>query len=330
MASEKALLEVKDLEKHFPLKSMSLSKSRAFVKAVDGVTFNVPEFGCVGLVGESGCGKSTLGRTILRLNAPTAGSVKFDGTTLIDVEYKEKLQTKELNELRKDMQMIFQNPYACLDPRYSVGQLVEEGVERHFEMDKGERQEYCASILESCGIKRDFYNAFPHEFSGGQRQRVVIARALALKPKFVVCDEPTASLDASIQSQILNLMLDMREEFNLTYLFISHNLKVTSNFCDDIMVMYLGKIVESGPSKKIFSAPAHPYTKALIESLPATTPWEKKEKTPLKGSIPSALNVPKGCRFHTRCPYAKEICSQQEPELKECETGHCVACHLMS
>ncbi|MGM9663015.1 MAG: ABC transporter ATP-binding protein [Oscillospiraceae bacterium] len=328
MAKE-ALIELSHIKKYFPRQRWSLNKPREWLKAVDDVSLSVPQYHAVGLVGESGCGKSTLGRTILRLNEPTGGKVTFRGTTVFDVENKVWLPAQQMSDLRKDMQMIFQDPYSSLNPRITVGQAVEEGIVRHNVVPEQERRAYCEQMLEACGLKKEFYMAYPHEFSGGQRQRVVIARALALKPRFVVCDEPTAALDVSIQSQILNLMMDLKEELSLTYLFISHNLRVTQAFCDEIVVMYLGKVIEQGPAEEVYSHPAHPYTKALINSLPVSNPWETRKKAEILGSIPSAVNIPAGCRFHPRCPYATPQCREEVPEMKTVCAGHCAACHLI-
>ena len=328
MTAEQPLLEISHVKKYFPRKKLTLKQSQEWLKAVDDISLTVPRFYSVGLVGESGCGKSTLGRTILRLHRPTGGRVTFEGQTIFDMEQKQWLPESRMSDLRKDMQMIFQDPYGSLNPRLTVGQAVEEGVARHHVVPPAERRAYCEAMLESCGLKKKFYMAYPHEFSGGQRQRIVIARALALKPKFVVCDEPTAALDVSIQSQILNLMMDLREELNLTYLFISHNLRVTRAFCDEIVVMYLGKIVEQGPAEEVCSHPVHPYTRALIDSLPVSNPWETRTKAQILGSIPSAVHIPGGCRFHPRCPYATPRCREEEPAWKDVGGGHCAACHI--
>ncbi|OUQ23684.1 peptide ABC transporter ATP-binding protein [Flavonifractor sp. An135] len=329
MAAEPTLLEISHVKKYFPRKKLTFRQSQEWLKAVDDVSLTIPRFYSVGLVGESGCGKSTLGRTILRLHAPTGGRVVFEGQPLFDMEGKQWLPEARMRDLRKDMQMIFQDPYGSLNPRLTVGQAVEEGVARHHVVPAADRRAYCEEILENCGLEKKFYMAYPHEFSGGQRQRIVIARALALKPKFVVCDEPTAALDVSIQSQILNLMMDLREELNLTYLFISHNLRVTQAFCDEIVVMYLGKIIEQGPAEEVCSHPVHPYTRALINSLPVSNPWETKPKAQILGSIPSAVHIPSGCRFHPRCPYATPRCQEDEPAWKDIGGGHCAACHLI-
>lgn len=303
-------------------------KTRA-VKAIDDVSMCLERYKTVGLVGESGCGKSTLGKTILRLSEASSGKVLFDNQVLFDVEKKEYLPKKQLQHLRKDMAMIFQDPYSSLNPHLTIGEAVLEGVRQHKVVDDAEAEAYCTEILMNCGLEKDAFLRYPVEFSGGQRQRAVIARALALKPKFVVCDEPTAALDVSIQSQILNLMLDMQEKMNLTYLFISHNLGVTRAFCDEIAVMYLGKIVERGTAEEVYSHSAHPYTQVLISSLPIQKPGEKKEKLQMLNTIPSMLDVPNGCRFHTRCPYATQRCREEEPKLHTINSNHAAACHLV-
>lgn len=328
MQERTALITVEHLKKNYHLKKGIFSDKSNYVKAVDDVSIVLPRYRTVGLVGESGCGKSTLGKTILRLIPPSAGKVCFEDKILFDVENKVYMPAKEMNRLRREMAVIFQDPYSSLNPHYTIGQAVQEGVVYHRIVSKEEAAEYCIELLENCGLERDAYYRHPVEFSGGQRQRAVIARALALKPKFVVCDEPTAALDVSIQSQILNLMLNMREKYNLTYLFISHNLGVTRAFCDDIAVMYLGKIIEYGPAEEIYSHGLHPYTRALIASLPVTRPGMQKKKVEMLDSIPSMLNVPGGCRFHPRCPYATSKCKVETPDLRECAPDHKVACHL--
>lgn len=305
-----------------------MSDQTQYIKAVDDVSLELPKYHTIGLVGESGCGKSTLGKTILRLTSPSGGRVCYEDKVLFDVEKKEYLPDNELRNLRKNMAMIFQDPYSSLNPHLTIGQAVMEGVKYHKIVQKKEMEDYCREILQRCGLEGNAFERYPAEFSGGQRQRAVIARALALQPQFVVCDEPTAALDVSIQSQILNLMIEMQQAMNLTYLFISHNLGVTRAFCDEIVVMYLGKIVEYGPAEEVYSHSAHPYTKALISALPTCEPGRKKEKIKMLSNIPSMLEVPKGCRFHTRCPYAMECCKREEPELKEVGCGHMAACHL--
>lgn len=329
MEKDNALLRVEHLKKSYYLKKgVMADKSRA-VRAVDDVSFSVPPLHALGLVGESGCGKSTLGKTILRLAEPSGGRVVFDGQVLFDVEQKVSMPERQLRSLRREMAMIFQDPYSSLNPHMSIGQAVQEGVRQHAVVPREQEQDYCMEVLASCGLEKDAFFRYPNEFSGGQRQRAVIARALALRPRFLVCDEATAALDVSIQSQILNLMLDLKEQWQLTFLFISHNLEVTRAFCDEIAVMYLGKIVEKGPSDEVFLHGRHPYTQALIASLPISEPGEAHQERRLLSSIPSMMNVPEGCRFHPRCPYATERCRREEPEMRPCGDGHTAACHLL-
>lgn len=328
MTQEKTLIEIEHLRKHYHLKKGIMTDKTQAVKAIDDVSMSLRRYQTVGLVGESGCGKSTLGKTILRLSEASGGKVTFDDQVLFNVEEHQYLPKKQMQQLRKDMAMIFQDPYSSLNPHLTIGEAVLEGVRQHKVVSDAEAENYCTEILMNCGLEKDAFLRYPVEFSGGQRQRAVVARALALQPKFVVCDEPTAALDVSIQSQILNLMLDMQEKMNLTYLFISHNLGVTKAFCDEIAVMYLGKIVERGPAEEVYAHSAHPYTKILISSLPVNEPGVKKEKIQMLNTIPSMLEIPKGCRFHTRCPYATQRCREEEPQLKEVNAGHVAACHL--
>lgn len=328
MNKEKALLTIEHLKKNYYEKKGFFFDKKGCVHAVDDVSLSLKRYHSVGLVGESGCGKSTLGKTILRLTSSDGGRICFEDTVLFDVEKKEALPGKKMNALRKEMMMIFQDPYSSLNPHMTIGEAVREGVLYHGIVPKEESVEYCVHVLESCGMDASSYSRYPIEFSGGQRQRVVIARALALRPKFVVCDEPTAALDVSIQSQILNLMLELKEQLNLTYLFISHNLQVTRAFCDEIAVMYLGKIVEYGTSEEVFSHSIHPYTKALLASLPVSEPGKEHKSLNLRDGIPSMMQLPTGCRFHNRCPYAKESCRMTEPAFRELANGHYVACHL--
>lgn len=322
------MITIENLKKDYYLKKGIWQDKENCVRALDRVSLHLPRYRTMGLVGESGCGKSTLGKTILGLTEASGGRVCFEDKELFDIEKGTQISKKEMRTLRKEMAMIFQDPYSSLNPHMTIGEAVEEAVRYHKVVPQETVKDYCGEILESCGLGRDTYIRFPREFSGGQRQRAVIARALALQPKFVVCDEPTAALDVSIQSQILNLMLKMREKYHLTYLFISHNLEVTKAFCDDITVMYLGKIVEIGTSEKVYSRSLHPYTKVLIASLPIYEPGEEKQKVNMLNSIPSMMRIPKGCRFHDRCPYAKACCKEEEPQLQEVEKGHYVACHL--
>ncbi|WP_350343951.1 oligopeptide/dipeptide ABC transporter ATP-binding protein [Proteinivorax tanatarense] len=324
------LLEIKDLKKYFPIKEGVLSRTVGYVKAVDGISFNIKKGEIVGLVGESGCGKSTAGRTILNLLEPTAGVVKFEGETIFDVENKVKVKKAKMQKLRRDMQIIFQDPYASLDPRMNVGMIVSEGIRKHkLVKSKREAMEKAQDLLELCGLEGSNIQKYPHEFSGGQRQRIGIARALALEPKFIVADEPIAALDVSIQAQVLRLMQDLKERFGLTYLFVSHDLSVVQYFCTKVMVMYLGSFVETGPTKKIFKDPLHPYTKSLLSAVPKSDPRSKRKRIVLKGDVPSPANPPTGCKFHTRCEYAENICKEEQPILREMESDHFVSCHLV-
>lgn len=329
MEQEKPLIKIEHLRKNYQVKKGVASSQIYQLKAIDDVSLELPRYRTVGLVGESGCGKSTLGKTILRLTEPSGGCVCYKDTVVFDVENGIFLPQKDLRSLRRNMAMIFQDPYSSLNPHFTIGEAVMEAVRYHKIVPKEDVTDYCAEILESCGLEREALGRYPTEFSGGQRQRAVIARALALQPEFIVCDEPTAALDVSIQSQILNLMLEIQRKRNLTYLFISHNLGVTRAFCDEIAVMYLGKIVEYGPAEEVYSHSIHPYTQALIASLPVCEPGREKKKVPLLNSIPSMLDVPNGCRFHTRCPYATERCRCEEPKLKDRGSGHKAACHLL-
>ena len=327
--NNEVLLEVNNLKKHFLVRKHIFSKEKSYAKSVDGVSFTINKGKILGLVGESGCGKSTTGKTLLNLIEPTTGSVKFENEVIFDIENKIYIDKKRMTLLRKDMQIIFQDPYASLNPRMNVENIICEGMKKHKIASGKELQEKCKEILGMCGMDKYSLSKYPSEFSGGQRQRIGIARSLSVNPKFIVCDEPTAALDVSIQSQILNLMLDLKDKFNLTYLFISHNLSVVRYFCEDICVMYLGVIVEKAAAEELYKNPLHPYTKALISSVPKTHPLDKRERVQLKGSIPGASNIPIGCRFHTRCPYAKDICKNEIPKYKEVGSNHFVACHLI-
>lgn len=322
------LLEVLNLKKYYKLKKNFLKKEQSYVKSVDGVSLKIKENTILGLVGESGCGKSTIGKTILGLTNPSGGSVIYKDKTLFDVEQNVKLSKKEMVKLRKELQIIFQDPYSSLNPRKNVGQIVSEGIKKHNIVPKVQIEKEVEEIITLCGLDKSSVYKYPHEFSGGQRQRIGIARVLAMKPKFIICDEPTAALDVSIQSQILNLMLDIKDQFGLTYLFISHNFEVVKSFCDEIAVMYLGEIVEYGDSTKIYNDPKHPYTKALISSIPIKHPTEKKERIILNGFIPSSIDIPNGCRFHTRCPNVMEICKNKIPQKTILEDGRTIYCHL--
>ena len=317
------ILEVNDLKKYFPIKGGMFNRVQGYVKAVDGVSFKLRRGHTMGLVGESGCGKSTTGRTILRLaGEKTGGDVLFNGREVYS------LSAKELHDARTKMQIIFQDPYSSLSPRLPISEIVGEAVREHNLVPKDELDDYIDKVMEECGLQPYHKMRYPHEFSGGQRQRICIARALALNPEFIVCDEPVSALDVSIQAQIINLLHDLQEERGLTYLFISHDLSVVEHISDAVGVMYLGGMVEYGYTADIFKNPLHPYTKALFSAIPIPDPKAKQNRIVLEGSIPSPANPPKGCKFHTRCPFAKECCKEIAPEQKELEPGHFVSCHL--
>jgi oligopeptide/dipeptide ABC transporter ATP-binding protein len=317
----KDLVQVNNLVTYFPVRSGILQRTVAWVQAVDNVSFTIRQGETLGLVGESGCGKTTVGRSILRLVEPTSGSVIFDGSNVI------ALQRKELKKLRREMQIIFQDPYASLDPRVPIGASVMEGLNIHKIGSQQERNELMIQTLRKVGLEDYHARRYPHEFSGGQRQRIGIARALALRPKFIICDEPVSALDVSIQSQVLNILKDLQADFNLTYLFIAHNLSVVEHISDRVAVMYLGKIVELTTRDTLFKMPLHPYTQALLSAIPIADPSLKRKRTILKGDVPSPLHPPSGCRFHPRCPIAQPNCSIDEPQLREIRPGHQVACH---
>ena len=321
--SDKKLVEVKHIVKEFPVVSSVFGKSGDVVHALSDVSIHINEGETFGLVGESGCGKSTLGKVLLNLIPPTSGEVLFEG---VDIT---KLSERELFTYRRQMQIIFQDPYSSLNPRMSVQQIIAEALETHrIYKTKNETTERVKELLRKTGIRPEFMNRYPHQFSGGQRQRVGIARALALEPRLIVCDEPVSALDVSIQSQILNLLRDLQSEMNLTYLFISHDLSIVHYLSDRVCVMFLGKICEYGATKDIYDNPAHPYTRFLLEAVPKPDPDLKKEKKQiLSGEIPSPVNPPSGCRFHTRCPLKKDICTQETPELREVN-NRLTACHL--
>ena len=318
------ILQVHNLKKQFPIKGGMLGKTVGQVKAVDGVTFNLKRGTTMGLVGESGCGKTTVGRTILRLYDKTDGQVLFNGQEVHD------LSKKEMRDLRSKMQIIFQDPYSSLSPRLPVGEIIGEAVREHNLVPKEEFDDYVDKIMDNCGLQPFHKYRYPHEFSGGQRQRICIARALALNPEFIVCDEPVSALDVSIQAQIINLLKDLQEQYNLTYLFISHDLSVVEHISDTVGVMYLGSLVEYGEKEDIFKNPLHPYTKALFSAIPIPDPDAKMNRIVLEGSIPSPANPPAGCKFHTRCSSCMEICKHQAPVQKEIEPGHFVVCHLFN
>jgi oligopeptide transport system ATP-binding protein len=322
-SGESPLLEVRHVKKYFPIRAGVLQREVANVHAVDDVSFAVKQGETLGLVGESGCGKSTLGRTIVRLLQPTAGEIIFDGTPI------QSLGTRRLRPLRREMQMVFQDPYASLNPRKRVGTIISDPMKIHDLGSRSEQKRRVNEILETVGLSPEHYNRFPHEFSGGQRQRIGIARSLALRPKLIVADEPVSALDVSIQSQMLNLLDDLQTEFNLTYIFIAHDLGVVRHVSDRIVVMYLGKIVELSPAEELYSRPIMPYTEALLSAVPIPDPdlAEKRERIVLEGDVPSPINPPSGCRFHPRCRYATEVCTQIEPPLVDYGNGHLAACH---
>jgi oligopeptide/dipeptide ABC transporter ATP-binding protein len=318
------LLKVDDLTKHFPTGAGLFGRGREVVRAVDGVTFSIAEGETFGLVGESGCGKSTTGRCILRLIEPSSGEIWFRGQDL------RLLHGRELRRLRRDMQIIFQDPYSSLNPRMRVGEIIGEPLQIHSIGDRRSRRERVAELLGLVGLSPDHSNRYPHEFSGGQRQRIGIARALALSPKFIVCDEPVSALDVSVQAQVVNLLAELQERFGLTYLFISHGLAVVEHISDRVGIMYLGRLVELAPSEELFRNPIHPYTRALLSAIPEPDPDAAKDRIHLKGEIPTAVNPPSGCRFRTRCPLAEPQCAETEPELIEVSPGHFVACPVVA
>ena len=317
------LLEVKNLEKRFPVQKSLTGKVLRELLAVDNVSFTLEPGETLGIVGESGCGKTTMGRTILKLHSVSGGQILFEGKDITNYT------KKQMRPLRRKMQIIFQDPYSSLPPRATVGDILSEPVRVHKIVPPDKVKEYVLELMEKCGLRDYYYERYPHEFSGGQRQRICIARALAVNPSLVVCDEPVSALDVSIQAQIINLLKDLQREMNLAYLFISHDLSVVKFISDKIGVMYLGSMVEFGTKEEIFQNPLHPYTKALFSAIPSPDPDAKMERIILSGDIPSPANPPKGCRFHTRCPHATERCKTEVPAYREYAPGHFAACHLL-
>ncbi len=320
--SDKNLIEIRDLKVHFEITGGLLQRTVGVVKAVDGANLSIRHGEILGLVGESGCGKTTVGRALLRLVEPTAGEVYFKDQNILG------LTRTEMKPLRRELQIVFQDPYSSLDPRTRIGDIIGEGLRVHGVSDRDERRERVLKVLKLVGMGEDHIRRFPHEFSGGQRQRIGIARALVLDPSFIVCDEPVSALDVSIQSQVLNLLRDLQQELDLTLLFIAHDMSVVEHLCDRVAVMYLGKIVEVAGRDELFNNPQHPYTQALMSAIPIPNPKMRRERTILEGDVPSPLNPPQGCRFHTRCPEAIDICSEEIPVLTDLRNQHFCACHL--
>lgn len=318
----KPLLRVEGLKQHFPIHKGLIGRTVGHVKAVDDISFHVHEGETLGIVGESGCGKSTTGRTIMQLIEPTDGVVEFQGRDLA------KMSTKEIREVRADIQMVFQDPYASLNPRHTIGKILEEPLLVHSKISAKERRKKVVEFLKIVGLSEYHAKRYPHQFSGGQRQRIGIARALMTNPKLIIADEPVSALDVSIQAQVLNLMQDLQKEFNLTYIFIAHDLGVVRHISDRVAVMYLGKIVEITESESLYANPLHPYTQALLSAVPVPDPNYVKEQIIIEGDMPSPANPPSGCSFHTRCPFKMDVCTQITPVLNEEEPGHSVACHL--
>ncbi len=318
------LLEVRHLRKTFPVKKTITGKVTKELVAVDDISFKLKAGETLGIVGESGCGKTTAGRAILKLHQPTGGQIIFDGQDITNFD------SKQMRPIRQQMQIIFQDPYSSLPPRSTVGGILSEPVQVHGIVPKSEIKDYVLELMDKCGLRDYYYERYPHEFSGGQRQRICIARALSVNPKLVICDEPVSALDVSIQAQIINLLKKLQREMNLAYVFISHDLSVVKFISDKIGVMYLGSMMEFGSKEDIFRNPLHPYTQALFSAVPNPDPTVKTDRIKLEGDIPSPANPPKGCRFHTRCPYAKEICRHVPPEYIEHEPGHFAACHLLN
>jgi len=322
-----ALVKLENLKKNFPIGKSFFGRPRHYVRAVDGLSLDIFSGESFGLVGESGSGKSTIGRCILNLISPTTGRIEFAGKTIFDSEKEIRLSHREMLPLRRDMQVIFQNPTASLDPRMKIGDIVAEGLRKHHIVEPKEEEKAVGDYLEFCGISRAMAKRRPREFSGGQKQRIGIARALALRPRFIVADEPLSALDVSVQSQILNLMSSLKRQFNLTFLFISHDLRTVEYFCDRIGVLYLGALTELGATGDIIDRPLHPYTQALFSSIPRDQPNLPVSRIRLTGEIPSAINSPSGCKFHTRCPHSRPLCADSIPSMEDAGGNHLVACH---
>ena len=323
MMEKEVLLSVREITKWFPVDDKLIGKPTSFVKAVDGVSFDFYRGEVLGLVGESGCGKTTISRSILGLIQPTSGSIVFEGQELMG------MKKKQLRRMRSDLQIVFQDPYSSLSPRMQIGDTIAEPMEIQKIGTRKERRQRVEELLEIVGLEKGFANRYPHEFSGGQRQRIGIARVLAANPKFMICDEPVSALDVSVRSQILNLLIDLKRDFGLTMLFISHDLSVVEYICDRIVVMYLGKVMEIAKRDDLYNNPSHPYTQALLSAIPVPDPTVKRERIFLEGDTPSPVNPPLGCRFCTRCAKAQDICHTIAPELKKIEEGHMVACHFV-
>ncbi|MDP9729075.1 ABC transporter ATP-binding protein [Alicyclobacillus tolerans] len=317
------LLEVKNLKKHFPIRKGFIRRTAGYVRAVDGIDLTVYAGETLGVVGESGCGKSTMGRSLLRLVEPTSGQIHFQGKDIM------KLSKSQMRDMRREMQIVFQDPYASLNPRYTIGQTLSEPMEIHHLHNSTARKQRVQSMLERVGLDPSYSSRFPHEFSGGQRQRIGIARALVLNPKLMILDEPVAALDVSVQSQVINLLEDLQQDFNLTYIFVAHDLSVVKHISNRILVMYLGRMMELASSNDLFADPLHPYTRALLSAVPIPNPRVKRERIILQGDLPSPANPPKGCVFHTRCPLAQDVCREKVPEWREAKHNHMVACHLV-
>jgi oligopeptide transport system ATP-binding protein len=317
-----ALLDVKNLKKHFPVKKGVLSRTVGNVRAVDGITFTLKRGETLGLVGESGCGKTTVGRSILRLIEPTSGQITFNGQDLLGLE------REALRRVRASLQIIFQDPFSSLNPRMNVGQIIAEPIKNHLKEPRAEIKNRVAYLMEKVGLHREQISRYPHEFSGGQRQRIGIARALALNPKVIICDEPVSALDVSIQAQVINLLAQLQEQMNLSYLFIAHDLSVVEHISDRIAVMYLGRFVELATDKELYQNPLHPYSQALLSAVPVPDPEIHKQRILLEGDVPSPLNPPSGCAFHTRCPECKDVCTHEEPVFRDLGGDHWIACHL--